>query len=281
MARSPRGKRIVDGDGSVSVAAKNVNGSRSVYFEGPTQRRDGTPISARPTWTPGCFDAAARVRRSSRTTASPSDPGPAPQVRPRCSFLLSSRAASSCFVASRSDAQSAPVASMLGGDGRLQMAAPRVSSGEPSARMWPWRHVGGDVAAAAVRRRSACQEARPSRSESVQRTSLIGPQSVRGRARLINRVLVRVRVCSTSERPEATPRRESLREAHGCGPEVLMRVVWADAERVGDVVPRRSVLIEGSGDLVSRPVLRHRSDPFSDHRSGQVGCVAQVGVEHL
>ena len=43
MGKGPRGKRIV-GDGALTVAAKNANGSGSVYFERPSRRGDGTVI---------------------------------------------------------------------------------------------------------------------------------------------------------------------------------------------------------------------------------------------
>jgi hypothetical protein len=47
LARGPKGKRIVDRDGAVSIAGKNANGAGSVYFEGPSRRGDGTVIPGR------------------------------------------------------------------------------------------------------------------------------------------------------------------------------------------------------------------------------------------
>ena len=66
MARAPRGKRIVDRDGAVSIAGKNANGTGTVYFEGPSRRGDGTVIPGR--WRASYLDHDGRRRIVSAPT---------------------------------------------------------------------------------------------------------------------------------------------------------------------------------------------------------------------
>ena len=66
MARGPKGKRIVERDGAVSIAGKNANGAGSVYFEGASRRGDGTVIAGR--WRASYLDRDGRRRIVSAPT---------------------------------------------------------------------------------------------------------------------------------------------------------------------------------------------------------------------
>jgi integrase len=66
MGKGPRGKRSIGADGTVTVAAKNANGSGSVYFEHPSQRGDGRVIAGR--WRASYLDRDGRHRIVSAPT---------------------------------------------------------------------------------------------------------------------------------------------------------------------------------------------------------------------
>lgn len=66
MPRGPKGKCIRSDSGSFSVAAKNQNGSGSVYFEPATTRMDGTVIAVR--WRATYVDADGKRRRVTAPT---------------------------------------------------------------------------------------------------------------------------------------------------------------------------------------------------------------------
>ncbi|HMS12472.1 MAG TPA: tyrosine-type recombinase/integrase [Microthrixaceae bacterium] len=68
MARKPRQKRTYLGDGSMSVAAKNPNGSGSVYYEPPSFRADGREKPGR--WRATYTDADGKTRRVTASTRS-------------------------------------------------------------------------------------------------------------------------------------------------------------------------------------------------------------------
>ena len=68
MPRKPRQKRTYLGDGSISVAAKNPNGSGSVYYEPPSVRPDGRERPGR--WRATYTDADGKTRRVTAATRS-------------------------------------------------------------------------------------------------------------------------------------------------------------------------------------------------------------------
>ena len=61
VARPPRGKRTPLGDGTHAVAAKNPNGTSSVYFEPPVTRSDGRVTNGR--WRATWVDQNGKIRR--------------------------------------------------------------------------------------------------------------------------------------------------------------------------------------------------------------------------
>ncbi len=66
MARPPRGKRTNFDDGTHAVAAKNPNGTGSVYFEPPVTRSDGRVTNGR--WRASWFDQNGKLRRVAAPT---------------------------------------------------------------------------------------------------------------------------------------------------------------------------------------------------------------------
>jgi len=68
LARTPRPKRTYLGDGSMSVAAKNPNGSGSVYYEPPSLRPDGREKAGR--WRATYTDRDGKTRRVTAATRS-------------------------------------------------------------------------------------------------------------------------------------------------------------------------------------------------------------------